>query len=102
MEYAALESCWRFKVMLLTYGAILTAGIILVMIPVALETYTEFKGPREIECPETGVAATIRLNAARAAAASAVGATRLEVISCSRWPARRDCDRACLGQIKNL
>jgi hypothetical protein len=90
----------RLTLMLLTYAAILSAAIILVMIPVALEAYTEMKGPRDIECPETGVAATIRLNAAKAAVTSAVGARRLEVASCSRWPARRDCDRACVGQIE--
>lgn len=85
--------------MLLTYGVILCAAAILVMIPLALETYTELKDPREVECPETGVAAVIGLNAAKAAATSAVGARRLEVTSCSRWPARRDCDQACLGHI---
>ncbi len=88
--------------MLLTYGAILTAGFILVMIPVALETFAELKRPREVICPENGVAATIRVDAGRAAAASAVGARRLNITACSRWPARRDCDRACLGQIKTF
>jgi hypothetical protein len=88
--------------MLLTYAVILAAGIILVMIPVALETYGEIKGPREIECPENGVAATIRVDAARAAMRAAIGARRLNVTACSRWPARRDCDRACLGQIRTF
>ncbi len=88
--------------MLLTYAAILSAGIVLVMIPVALEAYTELKEPREVECPETGVAATISLNAAKGALASAVGSQRVEVTSCSRWPARRFCDRACATQIQTF
>ncbi len=88
--------------MLLTYGVILAAGIILVMIPVALETFAELKGPREIVCPENGVAATVRVDAARAAIASAVGARRFSIAACSRWPARRDCNRACLGQIRTF
>lgn len=86
--------------MLLTYGVLLSAGIILVMIPVVLETYAEMKDPRGVDCPQTGVTATIRINAMKAAAGAAVGVRRLEVVSCSRWPAQRFCDRACLRRIE--
>lgn len=84
--------------MLATWGGMLAVVVVLCV----LETYGELKDPLKIKCPHDGLPATIRVDAIRAAAASAVGARGLKVAACSRWPARGDCDRSCLRQINPL
>ena len=44
-----------------------------------------FSGGRTVTCPETHRAATIRLDAVRAAATGLTGAPDLRVESCNRW-----------------
>ena len=54
------------------------------------------RGPRETTCPEGGQLATIEMDARHAVGMHALGETRARVKSCSLWPQRQDCARACL------
>jgi hypothetical protein len=58
------------------------------------------KGDRVIVCPETGTAEVVRVDARRAAITELVGPHELRLESCTRWPERDDCGRACLAQIE--
>jgi len=44
-----------------------------------------FSGERIVTCPETQCAATIRLDAAHAAATGMTGEPEIKVASCNRW-----------------
>ncbi len=84
---------------LMVMAIVVGVGAIYVLLPVALTAYASFRQAREVACPETKEAAFIRLDAKYAAATSAIGATKLRILGCSRWPERGDCGRACLSQV---
>lgn len=84
---------------LIVLAIILGVGAIYVLLPVALTTYASLRQAREVVCPDLNEAASIRLDAKYAAAMSAIGASRLRILRCSRWPERGDCGRACLSQV---
>ena len=83
----------NFQLLILVIVAI---GFFYVMLPVALTTYRQFRGPRTVVCPETGGATQIELDAWHAAATAMPGPPRLHVAACERWPERAGCDEACL------
>jgi hypothetical protein len=78
---------------------IIAAGAIYVLLPVVADSFRRFRGSREVTCPETGRLASVRLDAGRAAATSAIGPPRLKITDCSRWPERGDCDQTCTRGI---
>jgi hypothetical protein len=84
---------------LIVLAIVIAIGAIYVLLPVALTTYASFRQAREVLCPDANAAASIRLDAKYAAAMSAIGASKLRIMGCSRWPERGDCGRACLSQI---
>lgn len=59
-----------------------------------------FHGKMLVTCPETHEPAAVKVNIGRAAAKAMAGCQELELSDCSRWPERKDCDQACLGQIE--
>jgi hypothetical protein len=77
---------------LMALGAIAAIGVTYGLLPVALSVFADFRKPREVICPE---------DATYAALTSAVGANRLRLDGCSRWPDRGACNRACLSQLVN-
>ena len=86
---------------LVALGAIAAIGITYGLLPVALSVFAEFRRPREIVCPENGEQAQVRVDATYAAVTSGVGAKRLRLEGCSRWPERGACNRNCLSQLAN-
>ncbi len=58
--------------------------------------FVQFRGRRQVLCPETGGVAIIRIDALHAAISSAVADPELQVIDCSRWPERQDCRQECV------
>ncbi len=58
--------------------------------------FVQFRGRRQVFCPETGGVAIIRIDALHAAVSSAVADPDLRVINCSRWPDRQDCRQECV------
>src|SRR5262245_12787354 len=65
-----------------------------------LRVYRKFRGTRIITCPETKRAAAVEVDARHAALTAARGDRELRRRDCPRWPERRGCDQACLGQIE--
>jgi hypothetical protein len=86
---------------MLALAMILVIGAIYVMLPVALGAYVHFSKPIKVICPKTHEAALITLNARRAAFASAIGRTKLDVTGCSRWPQDSGCGRECASQVEH-
>lgn len=57
-----------------------------------LDLYSGLRNPAVVTCPSVGADAAVRLHPA--------GDRLLRVSSCSRWPAHRGCDQACMHGIK--
>jgi hypothetical protein len=66
----------------------------------AVQTYAKFRGKRIVSCPETHEPAGVRVAVGKAAAEALVGAPRIRLSECSRWPEKEDCGQECLAQIK--
>ena len=62
--------------------------------------FVQFRGRRQVLCPETGGVAIIRIDALHAAVSSAVADPDLQVIDCSRWPERQNCGQECVLRIQ--
>jgi hypothetical protein len=84
---------------LVALGAIAAIGITYGLLPVALSVFADFRKPKEIICPENGETAQVTVDATYAAMTSAIGANRLRLDGCSRWPERGACNRSCLSQL---
>ena len=59
-----------------------------------------YLGDRVVDCPENRRPAGVRLDAGHAALSGMVGAPRLRLEACSRWPERAGCGQECLSQIE--
>lgn len=80
-------------------GAILTLGVLYVVLPVVIDTLLRFREARRVECPETRREATIEFDAPHAALTSAVGRPKMRLRDCSLWPEKKDCAQDCLKQV---
>ncbi len=76
------------------------AGFLVVVLSVGLLEYEDLKRKRTVVCPETGDPESIGIDARAGAMGIALGVPRLRVLSCSRWPERRECDQACRKQVR--
>lgn len=89
--------------MLATTGLIVVAVVVLALVAVArtlISVYMKYRGTRVIICPETRSSVAVEVNALDAAVRAVFGQRRVRLRDCSRWPARRGCDQACLIQIE--
>jgi hypothetical protein len=59
------------------------------------------RGQRLVVCPETHAHAALRLDGGRAVTSVLLGAPRLQLCECSRWPERGRCGQPCLKQIES-
>ena len=84
---------------LLTLAVIIGIGAAYVLLPVGLSVFADFRKPKGIICPEDGKPADILVDAAYAAMTSAVGASRLRLKGCTRWPEHAACDQSCVSQV---
>jgi len=85
---------------LLTYGAPFGA-VALFCAWAATRGYRLYREAQIVNCPQNGAPAAVKLHVVRAAATGLAGRPDLRLKSCSRWPERSGCDRACLSQIKS-
>lgn len=79
---------------------VITAGLLLVVVPVAVDAYRRFRAPRSLVCPRTGGPAGVRVDALSLAIGSAFDRVPLKVASCSLWPENRGCGQECLGRVR--
>jgi hypothetical protein len=76
------------------------AGFLVVVLSVGLLEFEDLRRKRTVVCPETGDPESIRVDARVGAMSVALGAPRLRVQTCSRWPERKACDQACRKQVR--
>lgn len=84
---------------LLLIAAILGLAAVYVVPAIMLEVYSRYCGARELDCPNTRRAATIRMDARHAALTAVLGRPKVNVVDCSLWPERRSCDQGCRKQV---
>jgi len=84
----------------LTAFLALVAIYIVFRISLSGRTLRHFFGKMLVTCPETQETVSVKVAAGRAAAAALVGEEHVELSRCTRWPERKDCDQACLSEIK--
>jgi len=67
----------------------------------AWRTWRRYRGDRIVMCPETGLSARVRIDAAHAATTALfAGKATPRVERCSRWPGRERCDQSCLPEAR--
>src|SRR5712671_1603804 len=79
--------------------AVVLAGLVLLRIIPAAQTYFLYRGKWLVNCPETLKTQAVDVAARRAAASAFLGGHTLRLERCSRWPERQDCGQACLKQM---
>jgi len=75
---------------------VFAVGAVFVLIPIALTSLAEHRQARHVRCPEKGAAATVRLDAGRAARGALFGLSTLSVTDCSFWPEKSGCGEECV------
>jgi hypothetical protein len=81
-------------------GAIIVAGLLVVLGRAFLRVYLTYRGDRVITCPENHRPAGVQVDTAHAVFSTLEGNQELRLRSCSRWPERQDCGQQCLRQIE--
>ncbi len=82
-------------------GSVVLAITAYVLLSGFLSTWRKYRGLRVITCPENLQAASVRVDALRAAHWAAIsGDTVLRLDRCSRWPEMAGCGQECLAQIQ--
>jgi hypothetical protein len=71
-------------------------AVLLVIVPVAADSFARYRRRGMMRCPETGTEANVQVDALHAALTTFPGPARLRVEDCSRWPARQHCAQECL------
>lgn len=84
----------------LLLAAIAALGLVYVIVPLVLETFTRFRKPRMVNCPEDGRLSTIQIDAKSAAMTAVTGHSKLLVKGCSLWPQRSGCAKNCLTHCR--
>ena len=69
---------------------------------VIVSHYRRLRGPHPVICPETGLGATIELDAVHSTGMRILGNPVRKVQSCSRWPKRQTCVRKCVVQFERV
>jgi hypothetical protein len=82
---------------MLTALLIVAIAFVYVALPVMTDVYARFRRRRTVVCPETGLAAQVRLDAWHAAVTAIPGPPRRYVEECSRRPEHAACGQECLS-----
>lgn len=83
----------------LVLGAILLVFVSYTVLAPLIANYGRFGSGFRLDCPEKNTHATVRVNAPVAAIASAYGARKLAMKSCSLLRPGDVCDEACLRDV---
>jgi hypothetical protein len=84
---------------LLMIAVIVATGLVLVVIPVALDSYQRFRHRKVLVCPDTHQMAEVMPKAWDAALRTALARKpSLRVKWCSLWPKKMGCDEKCVKE----
>jgi hypothetical protein len=81
----------------ITLAAIAALALLYVVAPIVAEAFFRFRGERTVCCPETGLAAQVKIDARHAAFSAVPGPPEVRVAECSLWPGRRQCEQKCVA-----
>lgn len=81
----------------MTLVAIVAVGVLLVIVPVVMDTYFRFREKRTVGCPRTGLAAEVQVDPWHAAVTSIPGPPRMHVAGCTLWPTHERCGQECVA-----
>lgn len=84
------------KTPLILMAAVVTLGVVYVLLPLVVHTFQRFRRRKVVTCPETEELVEVTLNAKRAALASAFHKPLLRVKNCSLWPKKKGCEEECV------
>jgi hypothetical protein len=79
--------------------AILMALVVVVYATLAIAAYIRMRGTRIVTCPETKQPAAVTVDATHSALSGVFTPADVQISSCSRWPARPECNQACAREI---
>jgi hypothetical protein len=79
--------------------AILMALVVVAYAALAITAYFRMRGTRIVTCPESKQTAAVTVDAAHSALGGIFDVADIQISTCSRWPARPECDQACAGEI---
>jgi hypothetical protein len=65
-----------------------------------LQAYAVYAGMHVCACPADGTPALVKLRVWRAALSALRGRPSLQVVECSRWPERVNCNQACAAEVE--
>ena len=84
--------------------AILSVGVLYVLLPIAMDEYSRLRGPRVVTCPETQAPVEVDLDAGFGALTALSGRPTLRVQRCEHWQdaESRSCAQGCLQGIDAL
>jgi len=80
--------------------ALLALAVLLIYVVIAVRTWSHVHGPRIVVCPETRTPVAVTVEVGHAVASALWEKADLRLTSCSRWPERGNCDRACVQQLE--
>ncbi len=80
---------------LITVIAIVSLGILYVLVPVVTYTFQRYRNKKIVQCPETQGMVEVNVDVGQAALSSALGRPLLRINNCTLWPKRKDCNQGC-------
>ena len=61
-----------------------------------VRSFSSYRGPRIVNCPETNKPAIVEVDSLHATLTSTVGLPDIRLKNCSRWPIKEQCGQECL------
>jgi hypothetical protein len=77
----------------------LIALVVIAYAALAIAAYIRMRGTRIVTCPESKQPAAVTVNAAHSALSGVFDPADIQISTCSRWPAKPECDQACSREI---
>lgn len=65
----------------------------------AVRTFSRYRGPQIVTCPETKDPAIVEVDSLHASLTAAVGLPDIRLENCSRWPMNKECGQECLMEL---
>ena len=76
-------------------------GVLWLFVRRVVRAWVVYRGTRIVVCPENREMVAVAVDARHAAFSAPGGRAELVLESCTRWPEKRSCGQACLGQIES-
>lgn len=80
--------------------ALVIAAVLIMAAAFAAKIILRWRGTRLVRCPETRAPAAVDIDLKQAFVSGLLGAERLRLRDCSRWPERAGCGEDCLAQVE--